>query len=152
MKRQNSLWGVVARHLRNQDEISVDCLPWQMYLVANRANPKSGVNKARRIELARSEETVRSRSQKQEHLVQPTGWLIERWHRRPRNLNTVAPKLASSIGRTDRQAERESMAAKHKSVLSLQRTQIPQKKQSLREDPPKNGYQSKRKKPGNPAR
>ena len=73
MKRQNSLWGVVVRHLRNQDEISVDCLPWQMYLVANRANPKSGVNKVRRIKLARSKETVMLQSQKQEYSVQSTG-------------------------------------------------------------------------------
>jgi hypothetical protein len=67
MKRQNSLWGVVAQHLHNQDEKGADCLPWQMNLVANKPNPKSGVNKARRGELARSEETVRSRCQKQEY-------------------------------------------------------------------------------------
>jgi hypothetical protein len=70
MKQQNSLSGVVVRHFRNQDEIAVDHLPWQLHLVANRSNPKSGANKARRAELARSEETVRSRSQKQEYSVQ----------------------------------------------------------------------------------
>jgi hypothetical protein len=73
MKQQNNLWGAVVQYLRNQDEIRVDSLTWQMCLAANRPNPKSRANKARRIEPAKLEETVKSQCQKQEYSVQSTG-------------------------------------------------------------------------------